>query len=209
MSGPRRRSRSLPRALASRRSRRLARTSTNSWMTSTVVVASTLPSAMAAMSARHGSLSGCSFEGALAPRRQAPVREAGQAAVPGQVRATDHLTCGSRTTATPGPLEALTARLDAEAETAVVRRSRILTAAEARASLESLPGLWATTSAAGRHPIAVTEFVLPPVAIRGWSSAVPSLGAFPRRERLPGAAGGDAATGWPQALPAAAGGHPR
>jgi hypothetical protein len=42
------------------------------------------------------------------------------------------------------------ARLDAEAQAAVVRPSRIPTAAEARAYPESLPDLWAKTSDAGR-----------------------------------------------------------
>ena len=44
-----------------------------------------------------------------------------------------------------GRLEATIARLDAEAEAAVVRPSRVPTAAEARAYLESLPELWAKT----------------------------------------------------------------
>jgi hypothetical protein len=48
------------------------------------------------------------------------------------------------------------ARLEAEA--AVVRPSRIPTAAEARAYLESLPDLWARTSDAGRHAIAEAVF---------------------------------------------------
>ena len=48
-----------------------------------------------------------------------------------------------------GRLEATMARLDAEAAAAVVRPSRIPTAAEARAYLESLPDLWAKTSDAG------------------------------------------------------------
>ena len=50
------------------------------------------------------------------------------------------------------------ARLDAEAEAAVVRPSRVPSAAEARAYLESLPGLWARTSDAGRHTIAEAVF---------------------------------------------------
>ncbi len=50
------------------------------------------------------------------------------------------------------------ARLDAEAAAAVVRPSRIPTAAEARAYLESLPDLWAKTSDAGRHAIAEAMF---------------------------------------------------
>ena len=50
------------------------------------------------------------------------------------------------------------ARLDAEAEAAVVRPSRIPTAGEAHAYLESLPGLWAKTSDAGRHAIPEAVF---------------------------------------------------
>ena len=50
------------------------------------------------------------------------------------------------------------ARLDAEAQAAVVRPSRIPTAAEAREYLESLPNLWAKTSDAGRHAIAEAVF---------------------------------------------------
>lgn len=50
------------------------------------------------------------------------------------------------------------ARLDAEARAAVVRPSRIPTAAEPRTYLESLPGLWANTSDAGRHAIAEAVF---------------------------------------------------
>jgi hypothetical protein len=57
-----------------------------------------------------------------------------------------------------GRLEATMARLDAEAEAAVVRPSRVPTAAEARAFLESLPDLWAKTSDAGRHAIAEAVF---------------------------------------------------
>jgi DNA invertase Pin-like site-specific DNA recombinase len=57
-----------------------------------------------------------------------------------------------------GKLEATMARLDAEARAAVVRLSRIPTAAEARAYLESLPDLWAKTSDAGRHAIAEAVF---------------------------------------------------
>jgi hypothetical protein len=55
-------------------------------------------------------------------------------------------------------LGATMARLDAEAEAAVVRPSRVPTAAEARAYLESLPELWAKTSDAGRHAIAEAVF---------------------------------------------------
>jgi hypothetical protein len=55
-------------------------------------------------------------------------------------------------------LEATLARLDAEAAAAVVRPSRLPTAAEARAYLESLPELWAKTSDAGRHAIAEAVF---------------------------------------------------
>jgi len=55
-------------------------------------------------------------------------------------------------------LEATMARLDAEAEAAVQRPSRVPTAAEAREYLESLPDLWAATSDAGRHAIAEAVF---------------------------------------------------
>ena len=57
-----------------------------------------------------------------------------------------------------GRLEATMARLDAEAEAAVARPSRISTSAEARAYLESLPDLWAKTSDAGRLAIAEAVF---------------------------------------------------
>ena len=57
-----------------------------------------------------------------------------------------------------GRLEATMARLDAEAEAAVVRPARMPTAAEARAHREELPNLWAKTSAAGRHAIAEAAF---------------------------------------------------
>jgi hypothetical protein len=57
-----------------------------------------------------------------------------------------------------GKLEATMARLDAEAVAAVVRPSRIPTAAEARAYPESLPELWAKSSDAGRHAIAEAVF---------------------------------------------------
>ena len=57
-----------------------------------------------------------------------------------------------------GRLEATMARLDAEAAAAAVRPSRTPTAAEARAYLEELPKLWATTSDAGRHAIAEATF---------------------------------------------------
>jgi hypothetical protein len=57
-----------------------------------------------------------------------------------------------------GKREATMARLDAEAEAAVVRPSRVPTAAEARAYLESLPELWAKTADAGRHAIAEAVF---------------------------------------------------
>ena len=50
------------------------------------------------------------------------------------------------------------ARLDAEAQAAVVRSSRLPTAAEAREYLESLPELWAKTSDAGRKEIAKAVF---------------------------------------------------
>ena len=55
-------------------------------------------------------------------------------------------------------LEATMARLDAEAEAAVVRPSRLPTAAEARARLESPPELWAMTSDTGLHAIAEAVF---------------------------------------------------
>lgn len=57
-----------------------------------------------------------------------------------------------------GKLEATLARLDAEAQAAVAGPSRVPTAAEARAYLESLPDLWAKTSDAGRHAIAEAVF---------------------------------------------------
>ena len=57
-----------------------------------------------------------------------------------------------------GRLEATMARLDAEAEAAVVRPARMPTTAEARAHREELPNLWAKTSAAGRHAIAEAAF---------------------------------------------------
>ena len=50
------------------------------------------------------------------------------------------------------------ARLDAEAAAAVARPSRVPTAAQARAYLDSLPELWAKTSDAGRHAIAEAVF---------------------------------------------------
>jgi len=50
------------------------------------------------------------------------------------------------------------ARLDAEAAAAAARPSRVPTAAQARAYLESLPELWAKTSDAGRHAIAEAVF---------------------------------------------------
>lgn len=55
-------------------------------------------------------------------------------------------------------LEATMARLDAETEAAAQRPSRVPTAAEARAYLESLPELWAKTSDAGRKAIAEAVF---------------------------------------------------
>jgi hypothetical protein len=57
-----------------------------------------------------------------------------------------------------GGLEATMARLDAKAAAAVVSPTRIPTAAEARAFLESLPELWSRTSDAGRHAIAEAVF---------------------------------------------------
>lgn len=50
------------------------------------------------------------------------------------------------------------ARLDSEAAAAVVRPSRIPTAAEARSYRESLPDLRAKTSYAGPHAIAKAAF---------------------------------------------------
>ncbi len=84
-----------------------------------------------------------------------------------------------------GQLEATMARLDAEAQAAVVRPSRIPTAAEARAYLESLPDLWMKTSDAGRKAIAeavferidvlgATDYTLTVTAharARGWDAA--------------------------------------
>ena len=84
-----------------------------------------------------------------------------------------------------GKLETTMARLDAEAAAAVVRPSRIPTAAEARAYLESLPDLWAKTSDAARHAIAeavseridvlgVTDYTFTLTAhakARGWDAA--------------------------------------
>ena len=84
-----------------------------------------------------------------------------------------------------GRLEATMARLDAEARAAVVGPSRVPTAAEARAYLESLPDLWAKTSDAGRHAIAeavferidvlgVTDYTVTLTAhakARGWDTA--------------------------------------
>ncbi len=64
-----------------------------------------------------------------------------------------------------GGLEATMARLDADAAAAVVRPSRIPTAAEARAYLESLPDLRAKTSDAGRYAIA--EAVFERIAVLG------------------------------------------
>ncbi len=57
-----------------------------------------------------------------------------------------------------GRLEATMARLDAEAAAAAERPSRLPTAAEARAYLESLPELWERTSDAGRKAIAEAVF---------------------------------------------------
>lgn len=57
-----------------------------------------------------------------------------------------------------GRLEATMARLDAKSQAAVVRPSRLPTAAEARAHLESLQELWARTSDAGRKAIAEAVF---------------------------------------------------
>ena len=84
-----------------------------------------------------------------------------------------------------GRLEATLARLDAEAAAAVIRPSRVPTATEARAYLESLPELWAKTSDAGRKAIAeavferidvlgVTDYTITLTAhakARGWDAA--------------------------------------
>lgn len=96
------------------------------------------------------------------------------------------------------------ARLEAEAAGAVVRPSRIPTAAEAREYLESLPDLWAKTSDAGRHGIAggrvrtdrrpgVTDYTFTLTAqarARGWDTAYGagdqsiSIGRSGRGERI-------------------------
>jgi hypothetical protein len=62
--------------------------------------------------------------------------------------------------AAPAPLDGgiTVGQRIAGVETAVVGPSRIPTAAEARAWLESLPELWAKTSDAGRHAIAEAVF---------------------------------------------------
>ena len=52
----------------------------------------------------------------------------------------------------------MSSRSSRSATAAVVRPSRIPTAAEARAYLESLPEIWAKTSDAGRHAIAEAVF---------------------------------------------------
>ena len=57
-----------------------------------------------------------------------------------------------------GKLEATMVRLDAEAEAEAARPSRVPSAAEARAYLESLPELWGKTSDAGRKAIAEAVF---------------------------------------------------
>ncbi len=125
-----------------------------------------------------------------------------------------------------GRLEATMARLDAEAAAAVVRPSRIPTAAEARAYLESLPDLWAKTSDAGRHAIAeavferidvlgVTDFTFTLTAhakARGWDAAfgagvvrvkkVSLVGArglgppVPSRSAVAPSSSGDSGHGW-------------
>jgi hypothetical protein len=64
-----------------------------------------------------------------------------------------------------GRLEAAMARLDAEAEAAVVRPSRVPMAAEPRAYLESPPEPWAKTSDAVRH--AITEAVFERIDVLG------------------------------------------
>ena len=92
------------------------------------------------------------------------------------------------------------ARLDAEAAAAVVRPSRIPTAAEARAYLESLPDLWAETSDAGRHAIAeavferidvlgVTDYTFTLTAAakaRGWDRGLRARRPPPRTSRWSG-----------------------
>lgn len=66
---------------------------------------------------------------------------------------------------------------DIEAVAAVVRPSRMLTAAEVRAYLESLPDLWAKTSDAGRQAIAEDVLRILVVTLtahataRGWDAA--------------------------------------
>jgi hypothetical protein len=62
--------------------------------------------------------------------------------------------CGSRKTATSGSWRRRQPGSTPRQRQRVVPQSRILTAAEARAYLKSLPDLWAKTSAAGRHAIA-------------------------------------------------------
>jgi hypothetical protein len=79
------------------------------------------------------------------------------------------------------------ARLDAEAAAAVVRPSRIATAAEAGAYLESLPELWAKTSDARRHAIA--EALLERIDVLGANDFTFALTAHAR------ARGWDAAFG--------------
>ena len=81
-----------------------------------------------------------------------------------------------------GRLEATMARLDAGVAAAVVRPSRIPTAAEARAYLESLPELWAKTSDAGRHAIA--EAVFERIDVLGASDSTFTLTAAARARRL-------------------------
>jgi len=79
------------------------------------------------------------------------------------------------------------ARLDAEAAAAVVRPSRIPTAAGARAYLESLPDLWAKTSDAGRHAIA--EAVFERIDVLGATDFTSTLTAAARARRWDAAFG--------------------
>ena len=84
------------------------------------------------------------------------------------------------------------ARLDAEAAAAVVRPSRIPTAAEARAYLESLPDLWAKTSDAGRKAIA--EAVFERIDVLGVTDYTFTLTAHAKARGWDAAFGGGIAT---------------
>jgi hypothetical protein len=79
------------------------------------------------------------------------------------------------------------ARLDAEAQAAVARPSRVPTAAQARAYLESLPELWAKTSDAGRHAIAEAVFEL--IDVLRTSDLTCALAAQAKAHRLGAAFG--------------------